>query len=222
MPIKFGNPLFEKLKKKDWERSHVQGFPYLIAIADFHGPQTMTWSGSALSSYLFGLEIKFDCASDGGSFWHYEPIKKHKWEEKHIPPCFFDQPSAENISAVLFTNAGTLPKFNRMGVLADFGDPSVRLIRKGTILNPNPQSALPFPFLADVDEPGYDEGWADELQVFHNPNAVCPLDQGLFPNATHHFLEDGDVRSYCRLPNKVLESVTMTVLSEVGSDDAER
>ena len=222
MPIKFGSPLFEKLKKKDWERSHVQGFPYLIAIADFHGPQTMTWSGSALSSYLFGLEVEFDRASDGGSSWHYEPIKKHKWEEKHIPSCFFDQPSAEHVSAVLFTNAGTLSKFNRMGVLADFGDPSVRLIRRGTILNPNPQSAVPLPFSADVDEPGYDEGWADELQVFHNPNAVCPLDQGLFPKATHHFLEDGDVRSYCRLPNKVLESVTMMLLPEARSDDAER
>ena len=221
MPIKFGSPLFQKLKKKDWERSHVQGFPYIIAIADFHGPQTMIWSGSALSSYLFGLEVKFDRASDGGLPWHYEPIKKHIWEEKHIPSCFFDQLNAENVSAVLFTNAGTLAKFNRMGALADFGDPGVRLIREGTMLNPDTQSAEPFKFSIDIDDPEYREGWADELQVFHNPNAVCPLDQGLFPKATHHFLKNGEVKSYSS-PNKVLGSVTMILLPEAGGDDTER
>ncbi len=208
MPIKFGGPLFRKLKKKDWERSHVQGLPYIIAIADFHGPQTMIWSGPALSAYLFGLEVEFDHAADEDLSWHYEPIKRHRWKKKEIPSCFFEQPSAENVSAVLFTNAGTLSKFNRMGVLADFGDPNIRLIRKGTMLNSDTQSATPFKFLIDVDDPGYREGWADELQVFHNPNALHPLHRDLFPQATHHFLEDGEVKSYS-LPNKVLESVTL-------------
>lgn len=221
MPIKFGSPLFQKLEKKDWERRHAQGLPYIIAIADFHGPQTMTWSGSALSSYLFGLGIEFDRAPDGGLSWSYVPIKEHLRGEKRIPSCFFDQPNAENVSAVLFTNAGTLSKFNRMGVLADFGDPSVRLIRQGTALNPDPQSAVPFRFSTDIDDPGYHEGWADELQVFHNPSALHPLDRGLFPKATHHFLEDGEIKSF-GTPKKVLGSVTMILLPKAGSDDAER
>lgn len=220
MPIKFGSPLFQKLEKKDWERIHVQGFPYTIAIADFHGPQTMTWSGPALSSYLFGLEVKFDHTSDKGLSWHHEPIKNHIWKEKHIPSCFFDQTNAENVSAVLFTNAGTLAKFNRMGVLADFGDQSVRLIRKGTMLNPNPQSAVPFQFSIDIDDPRYSEGWADELQVFHNPNALHPLHGDLFPHATHHFCENGEIKSYGP-PEKVLESVTIILRPESGSNEVD-
>ncbi len=221
MPMKFGSPLFQKLKKKDWERSHVEGLPYLIAVADFHGPQTMIWSGSALSSYLFGLGVEFESTPDGSLSWSYVPIEEHVQGEKRIPSGFFDQPNAENVSAVLFTNAGTLTKFNRMGVLADFGDPSVRLIRRGTMLNPDPGSALPFQFSIDSDHPDSDEGWADELQVFHNPNALHPLDRGLFPKATHHFLVDGEIKSYSP-PNKVLGSVTMILLPQAGSDNAER
>ena len=219
MPIKFGGPLFGKLKKRDWERSHIKGLPYAIAIADFHGPETLTWSGPALSSYLFGLEVDLDPSARTGQPWHYRPIAKHIWKEKQIPSCFFNQPDAENVSAVLFTNSGTLAKFNRMGVLADYGDPGVRMIRMGTMLNPDTESTKPIEFTIDVDDPKYSEGWADELQVFHNPNAVCPLGQSLFPKATHHFLKDGQVKSYS-LPYKVLQSVTIAHLLNARGDDA--
>ena len=220
MPIKFGSPLFKKLKKKDWDREHLQGLPYVVAIADFHGPQTMTWSGSALSCYLFGLRVDFNRTSDNeGLPWSYAPIREHVQGDKHIPSCFFGQPDAENIAAVIFTNEGTLPKFNRMGALADFGDPGVRLIRKGTLLNPDPTSALPTLFSIDVDDPEYHEGWADELQVFHNPNARNPLNRNLFPKAVHHFVKDGEIKSYGP-PHRVLGSMTLTRLAEASSDDA--
>lgn len=221
MPIKFRSPLFQKLEKKDWERNHAKGLPYIIAIADFHGPQTMIWSGSALSSYLFGLGVELKPTPDGGLSWSYVPIREHVQGEKRIPSGFFDQANAENVSAVLFTNAGTPAKFNRMGVLADFGDPSVRLIRQGTMLNPDPESALPLRFSIDIDDPDYHEGWADELKVFHNPNALHPLDRNLFPKARHHFLKDGDIKSYGP-SRKVLGSLTLIVVEKAGSDNAQR
>lgn len=34
--------------------------------------------------------------------------------KKQIPSGFFNLPDAENVSAVLFTNTGTIPKFLRM------------------------------------------------------------------------------------------------------------
>ena len=87
--------------------------------------------------------------------------------------------------------------------------------------NPDPQSAMPFRFSIDIDDPGYHEGWADELQVFHNPSALYPLSRSLFSKATHHVLEDGEIKSYGP-PTKVLGSVTMILLPKVGSDDAGR
>jgi hypothetical protein len=41
--------------------------------------------------------------------------------QKVIPSGFFDLPGPENVSAVLFSNSGTISKFNRMGVVAGFG-----------------------------------------------------------------------------------------------------
>jgi hypothetical protein len=180
----------------------------------------MILSGSALSSYLFGLGVELESTLDGDLLWSYVPIKEHVQGEKRIPSGFFNQPDADNISAILFTNAGTLPKFNRMGILADFGDPRVRLIREGTELNPDPESALPLRFSVDIDDPDYHEGWADELQVFHNPNAVSPLDPGLFPMAMHHFLKEGKVTSYTLQPRKVLQSITHIFMPQAGSDNA--
>lgn len=174
------------------------------------------WSGSALSSYLFGLSVELRPSPDGGLSWSYAPITEHVHGGKRIPSGFFSQPGAENVSAVLFTNAGTLTKFNRMGVLADFGDPTVRLIRQGTMLNPDPESALPLQFSIDIDDPNYQEGWADELQVFHNPNAIYRLEEDLFGKAMHHFMEDGAIKSYSRHPRRVLGSVTVVLVPEAA------
>jgi hypothetical protein len=48
----------------------------------------------------------------------HTPIDKHKSGTKETPSAFFAQPNAENVSAVLFSNSGTIPKFNRMGTRA--------------------------------------------------------------------------------------------------------
>jgi len=33
---------------------HVKGKPFILAIADFHEESSMTWSSSALTTYLYG------------------------------------------------------------------------------------------------------------------------------------------------------------------------
>jgi hypothetical protein len=47
----------------------------------------------------------------------------------------------------------------------------------------NDRSPGPFkriPFNLDVECPDYTEGWVDELRMFHNPNALYPVDETLF------------------------------------------
>ena len=51
------------------------------------------------------------------------------------------------------------------------------------------------PFVERVDRPGYVEYWADELQVFHNPNAKYPLHEGVFSGVTQNFFKDGQQMS---------------------------
>lgn len=54
MPMKWGGPLFDKLKKRYWKLNHVKGKPIVFAIQDFHAPRAMTFTGSTLLPYLYG------------------------------------------------------------------------------------------------------------------------------------------------------------------------
>jgi len=174
LPIKYGSSLYSKLQKKYWEKEHVKDKPLIIAIHNFHMPGSMVWSRTALSEYLYGRRIRL-VEEDGVKKVVNEKIKTHKWEEKEIPSNYFGLPDSEYISAVLFTNAATITKFNRMGKLAGLGSKAVRLIRTGYLFNPDPDALEPIQFSMDVDAPDYEELWSDSLMMFHNPNALHPV-----------------------------------------------
>ncbi len=192
MPQKFGSPLFSKMKKRYWEKPHVAGHPLLLAIADFHAPASMRWSHAALPFYLYGLRIQTIVGADNQLIERFVPGPDHVVGDKIVPTNFFAQPDTEHISGVLFSNAGTIVKFSRMGVRAGFGDPWVSFVRKGASIDPAAGMASAVPFKIDVESPAYAEGWSDELILFHNPRARHPVDEALFPGITHVHLEDGE------------------------------
>jgi hypothetical protein len=196
MPIKFGSALFSKLRKKYWKKEHVKGNPLIFAIHDFHEERSMLWSSSALPIYLYGLRHICNRDSSGKLSITYEKVKKHKWGGKEIPSGFFFLPDGEHVSAVLFSNSATLSKFNRMGKLARFGDPRVEMIRVGTCYNKDPNSEAPLEFKARVREEEYDESWGQGISMFHNPNALIPVEPGLFSEVAHHFFGEGRIVSY--------------------------
>jgi hypothetical protein len=226
MPIKFGSPLYTKLKKKYWEQPHVKCKPFIIAIHDFHMAATlenfgsMTWSRTALTDYLYGNRMKYKIGEDGSFAIEttttengVEPINEsiefHEWKDKKIPSNFFAQPDAENISAVLFTNNATLTTFNRMGKLAGLGGDDIKMLRHRQQYNPDPFATEPIFSLQDVDAPDYEESWEDGLIMFHNPNAKFPVDRKDFPNITHLYfdIDAGQIYGYTK-PYTTLASVT--------------
>lgn len=203
MPMKFGSSLTSKLNKKNragesyWERGPTADKPFILAVADFHIPGSggeigsMTYSQSALAPYLYGHRVDWEFA-DGQLVVRAVPLEGHAYRGKSIPTGFFDLPGAENISAVIFSNAGTLAKFDRIGVLAGFGAPSHRYFRAGRRYDPDPNAVLPKPLMQEVLPGAHEESWADEVQVFHNPNAKRPLGLGMFQGVTQHFFEEGN------------------------------
>jgi len=62
MPIKFGSPLFSKLKKKYWEKEQIVDVPLVFAVADFSSPGSITRTQSALERYLYGYTFNALCA----------------------------------------------------------------------------------------------------------------------------------------------------------------
>jgi hypothetical protein len=196
MPIKFGSALVSKLSNKYWNLDHVRNRPLVFAIQDFHATGSMVLSRSGLPIYLYGYDHFAERDKDGKLSIKARKVNFHKWEKKEIPSGFFDLPGAENVSAVIFSNSGTIAKFNRMGVVAGFGSPAVKMIRDGFVYNPDPDSTTPLHFSVEVNDKNYSETWIEGLEIYHNVNAVQPLNPGLIPNALHHrILPDGRIES---------------------------
>ncbi|MGB8352316.1 MAG: hypothetical protein WCD79_00355 [Chthoniobacteraceae bacterium] len=197
MPIKFGSPLFSKLKKLNAEYKrlpHVKDKAFILALADFHQESSMTWSSSALTTYLYGKRLTWRKDADGKLHVRNITVREHRWKHKVIPSNFFEQPGAENLSAILFTNCGTLSKFNRMGELAGFGRKDVKMFRGGVYHNHDNHNATePKKFYFEITPKTYAENWTQGVALFHNPNAKQPIPPQLFPGVAHYFLHKGRV-----------------------------
>lgn len=208
MPIKYGSALYSKLRKKYWDTPRVAGKPLVFAIHDFHGGGSMTWSSTALPMYLYGYEHDWQRDKMGRLVVIPNKTDYHEWEGKRIPSGFFSLPGSEHVSAVLFSNSATISKFNRMGKLADAGSDRVRMIRLGTSYNHDPDSAAPASFQVDIDPDEYDETWSEGVSIYHNPQAVTPIDHELFDGIAQHVLcDDGQIVSNIP-PFHPLNSVT--------------
>lgn len=215
MPIKFGSALYSKLRKCYWKLPHIKDVPLVFAIHDFHGNDSMTWSGPAIEDYLFGLRVTWHKDAKGKLHITENPIKEHVWGTKRIPSGFFNQPDAEHISAVIFSNSATLSKFNRMGKLAGFGSSKVEMIRMGFRHDFDPDATEPIPFTVDVKPESYSESWSEGVRVFYNPRARIPIPREFFPGCSHHFLEDGHRVSI--LPEGFIHS-SITSIMQITDD----
>jgi hypothetical protein len=143
----------------------------------------------------------------------------HTFGMKTIPSGFFDQLGAENVSAVLFSNAGTIAKFDRIGVVAGFGAAEHKYFRMGFKYDPDPNAVRGKPFHVDVASPEYSESWSDELQIFHDPDAKIPLDHAWLSGLAQFYFKDDE--EFSLIPDHhVWSSMTMLVrLIGGGADD---
>lgn len=196
LPIKYAGPLTSKLAKRFWEQPNAAGKPLVFAIQDFHMPMAMTFSRSALPTYLYGNTHAAQRELDGSLKIVVTPVETHQWNKKVIPSGFFKLEGAENVSAVIFNASATLSKFNRIGVLTGFGSKRVRLTRTGVAINLDPNASEPIKFRHEVNDAGYTETWIEGMDVYHNPWAKHPLNPDMLPGAAHHrLLPDGQVLS---------------------------
>lgn len=116
-------------------------------------------------------------------------IEQHEHEGKKTRRGFSH--SAENVSAVLFSRRERSRNLNRMGRLAGFGVPNLKLIRYGVHHDHDPNAALPRPFVIEIEPGKCAEAWGEGLSLFHNPNARHPVPEEMFPSIAHHKFIDG-------------------------------
>ncbi len=181
VPIRLGSPLFSKLRQRYWLEPHVANRPFVIAIQDFHAPGSLATTSTALSRYLFGFEQDWYHDKEGKLIITEKAVGYHQAGSKKIPSGFFNLPEANNISAVLFCNSGTVPKFARMGQEGAHRSDAVRMIRYGVCYQQNPDATLPEGFVYEVGDPRNGrESWREGTALIRNPNALYPLPAGWF------------------------------------------
>lgn len=232
LPIKYGSALYSKLNKNPpyWKLEHVKEKPFILAIHDYHKsadmemPGSMTWTRAGLANYLYGIRDEVTIDENG----HVKPVfqapykepviktvktTEHSFKHKTIPSRFFWLPNSEHVSAVLYSNAATITTFNRMGKLAGLGSKDIKMIRQGMRAHPDSNSFFPAPFAADVDDPSYEEAWGDSIVMYHNPNALHPVDPDAFPDISHiNYDEENEEFMAIRNPNEVFSSVTFVMV----------
>src|SRR6266540_4217571 len=125
--VRFAKTLRSKLQRNYESMSHVKGTPFALALADFHAPSSMVWSATALPCYLYGILPETLDGPDGRRFASAAPVKGLLGAQA-IPAGLFRDPSIAHLSAVIFSNSATLGKFNRMGFLAGFRPPGLKMV----------------------------------------------------------------------------------------------
>lgn len=189
IPIKLARALRKKLERSKpyWDEPAVRGYPFVLAVQDFHSHGSMRLLTHAATEYVFGVRHTM---RDGKI--HVEWIDEHVFGKAREKSGFFRLPNVEHISAVIINPQGTLNKFNRLGYVAEFGDRNIRIIRRGYARaeHRNPADPRPVPFVHKVYDPGYSETWVEGMVVLHNPRALVPLPPEFLENACHEFLQD--------------------------------
>lgn len=222
MPIRYGSPLYSKLNYTPkgsglhyWEYPHTSGKPFVIAIADFHEDFSMTWSTTALQTYLYGFRYSNSYDDNGNLIITPEKIEYHEDPNtgKKIPSGFFFQPGAENISAILHTTSGTISKFNRIGKQCGFDENNTIMIRLVAFHNHDKNASKPH-FAQYLVTEECEETWGEGISIYHNPNAIHPLPKDFFPTAAQHTLENDMIVS--QLPDIYVYSSFTILLAKDG------
>jgi hypothetical protein len=191
--VRLGSALFSKLNKRYWELPQVAGKPLVLAVQNFASEHAQQLADTALLGYLYGLRT-FSEVDDQGRLKVYNAAIAEHAGSKTIPSNFFAIPEAEHISAILWTNSGTVAKFARMGFQRGLDSDRILMSRVGMRFVMSPDADAPAPFKYDVGARW--EPWQEGLVMAHNPEAALPLPEEAFPGIVHHELgHDGLIHS---------------------------
>jgi hypothetical protein len=140
----------------------------------------------------------------------------HLLGEAAFPAGLFRTTEHSELSAVVFTNACSIAKFNRVGVSAGALTRGLRYVRYGQFYDRTPGALQGIPFCLDITGNDYRalwpqgyEPWSAELEVFHNTFARHPLSRALLPEATHWFKAGGEIICESHYETSVLWSKTL-------------
>lgn len=169
-PRRIASILNKKLKLNYEQLPHCEGKPLILMVAPFF--------------------------ESGSVFYTDESLLNCLYENNRDRRGFFFRKETEAISAIMYCNAFTVPRFFRLSTIFD-ESADIFAIREGWYYAPQPDGGLEirsyeFPVGASSSP---EESWAEGVTVFHNPNANIPISTTLLPCSSHFsFQDDGLTR----------------------------
>ncbi len=155
--LRFAKTLGSKLQRQYDQLPHVAGKPFALALADFHAPASMVWSREALISYLYGFRA--ESAVVGGQRVAVSSPLARLLGPAEFPAGLFSDDNHAELSAVIFTNACSIGKFNRVGVTSGALTKGLRYIRFGEFYDRTAGALDGVPFCLDVTSEAYRSLW---------------------------------------------------------------
>lgn len=195
--VRFAKTIGNKLEKQYDQLPHVTGKPFMLAVADFHASGSMMWSREGLIGYLQGSGATV-AEVDG----RLQAVPMHA--ETLLGPTRFAAGLFANdrhaeLSAVIFSNACSIAKLNRVAISGGGAPKGYRYTRMGKFFDRTPGALEGISFCLDITSDEYRrlwphgyEPWTAEMEVFHNPFARHPVPFELLPEAQHWFEENGE------------------------------
>lgn len=206
--LRFAKTIGSKLQQGYAQLPHVVGSPFALAIADFQAPGSMVWSREALIGYLYGFRIDLTNQPE------MTPVDQ-LLGDSGFPSGLFCDDGADELSAVIFSNACAISKFYRVPVSGGASVGDFKYARIGEFFDRSPGAHKGIPFSLDITSRQYRdlwpqgyEPWSAELEVFHNSFASRPLAKGHIPEATHWFERDGEMICESHYETSILWSIT--------------
>lgn len=195
--LRFAKTIGNKLDRRYDQLPHVAGKPFMLAIADFHASGSMMWSREGLIGYLHGSGAT---VADVNGRPKAVPMNTETLlGPAQFPAGLFANDRHAELSAVIFSNACSIAKLNRVAISGGGAPNGFRYTRMGKFFDRSPGALEGVSFCLDVTSDEYRslwphgyEPWTAEMEVFHNPFAHHPIPFDLLPEAQHWFEEDGE------------------------------
>lgn len=168
--VEFPRRIISILKKKlenQYDRlPQCVGIPIILMVAPFFEPGSVFYPDEALVDCIYGVN--------------------------ETTTGFFSFPNAESISAVMYCNAFTVPRFFRLATPLDDAA-KMAAIREGLYYAVHSDGELSIrEFQYRVGSPSSPkETWSEGVTLFLNPNALIPVPQKLLPSTSTFSVQDG-------------------------------
>jgi hypothetical protein len=191
-PFRMGRVLLAKLTKRYWDLPHCHGAPLVLVVSPFHEPGSVFFPDDALAIYLYGVEIGGDWGERNGLLVRNAPVPDYKHRGQTLPSNSFAQPDSENVSAVLYGNALTVPRFHRLAILDGLQN-GIGAVRHGEALMPKADGGhAHVEFQHELRDPSVPrETWWEGITALLNPRARIPVPATFFRCSSVFQMTDG-------------------------------